>query len=60
MELLRRQLRADLKIEEKVAKQKTNEALSKRLKEVEDQLKQIGCTGPGISYLTYNLKNAIV
>jgi hypothetical protein len=48
MEHLRRQLRADLEIEEKAAKQKTNDALSKRLKEVEDKLKQMGCTGPGM------------
>lgn len=48
MEQLRRQLRADLEMEEKVAKQRTNEVLSKRLKEVEDKLKEMGCTGPGI------------
>ncbi|KAI6190121.1 hypothetical protein M3Y97_00082700 [Aphelenchoides bicaudatus] len=43
---LKKQLRADLEIEERIAKQKTNEALNKRLKDVEDKLKQLGCAGP--------------
>lgn len=47
MENLRRQLRADVEFEEKIAKQKTNDALVKRLKNVEDNLKGLGCIGSG-------------
>lgn len=46
MENLRRQLRADIEMEEKIAAQKTGEVLTKRLKEVDEKLKQLGCTGP--------------
>jgi len=49
MENLRRQLKADVELEEKIATQKTNEALSKRLKEIDDKLKSLGCTGPDFS-----------
>jgi hypothetical protein len=49
MENLRRQLKADVEFQEKLATQKTNEALTRRLKEVDEKLKQLGCTGPDFS-----------
>lgn len=49
MEHLRRQLHADIDFEEKHADHKIKEAFARRLKEVEDKLKQLGCTGPGFS-----------
>jgi hypothetical protein len=53
MENLRRQLHADVEFEEKIAKQKTNEALIKRLKEVEGKLEALGCVGPGIKNISF-------